>query len=173
MKLSLPWPQNSVEALSSLSCVLLHVIKTGLLTSMHEMSAYKCKNRPSGSNQSCVACLAKHHLPRTRPHRGETQSRCLLFGNRGTVSSYTPDWLPQEKHGQLHWGQRSNPSCMDLDFWGKFIEIIWRAFKKIVQKKKQQHSPRKRERQRAVRTQALGLKGYFTYLLCKYRMFKA
>lgn len=96
MKLSLPWPQNSVEALSSLSCGLLYVIKTGHLTSMHEMSVYKCKNRPSGSNQSCVACLAKHHLLRTRPHRGETQSRCLLFGNRGTVSSYTPDRLPRK-----------------------------------------------------------------------------
>ncbi|KAM7387057.1 hypothetical protein PAMA_009601 [Pampus argenteus] len=36
----------------------VHVVKTGLLTSMHEISAFKCEDRPSGSNQCCVACFA-------------------------------------------------------------------------------------------------------------------
>lgn len=47
------------------------------------------------------------------------------------------------------------------------------SFQENRTKKKQQHSPRKRERERAVRNQFLGLKGYFTYLSCKYRMLKA
>ena len=166
MKLSLPWPQNSVETLFSPSSVLLHVIKTGLLTSMHEMSAHKCKNRPSGSNHSCVVCLAKHHLPRTRPHRGETQSRCLLFGNSCTVSSYTPHWLPQKnkkKHDQLHSGQRSNPSCMDLDFWG---EVYWNnltGFQKSCAEKQQHGSrwPQKERERESCEKSGSWIKGIF------------
>lgn len=87
MKLPLPWSQRRVR--HSLS---LHVIKTGLWTSMREMCAYKWEGCPSGSNQRCL--FGEHHLLRTRPQRDETQSRCLLFGNTSTVSSYTPEWIP-------------------------------------------------------------------------------
>lgn len=82
-----PWSQRSVQHSFS-----LHIIKTGLWTSMHEMSACKWEGRPSGSNQCCL--FPEHHLPRTRPQRDETQSRCLLFGNTATVSSHTPEWIP-------------------------------------------------------------------------------
>lgn len=64
----------------------VHVIKTGLLTSMHEMSARTVSARTTPLVLISVVLLVWDHLLRTRPERSETQSRCLLFSNSSAVS---------------------------------------------------------------------------------------
>lgn len=53
----LSFPCLTTEQYGSTLLPEVHLIKTSLLTSMHEMSAHKCEYRPSGSNQRCAACL--------------------------------------------------------------------------------------------------------------------
>lgn len=48
--------------------------------------------------------VGEHHLPRTRPHRAETQTRCSLFGGAGSSEGLS--------HAHLHFLKRCGGLCL-------------------------------------------------------------
>lgn len=156
MKLSLPLPQNSIETL--LPEVLL--FKLAFWQACMKMSALKRKNRPSGSNQSCVACLAS--IICTPNGLKLNPDACYLA---------TPQSHPilligfQQRHSGLPLWQQIHLSCMSLLMW-KFIKTIW-PYLRSVRNLTKTVTWVWTETERTVRNYAYSRMGILTNVWCK------
>lgn len=156
MKLSLALPQNSVEALFYM------LLKLAFWQACSKMSARKCKNRPSGSNQSCVACFWwAPSVPLTgwnssqMPAIWQHQHCLILYSSLASINNMVDS--------------PNGGRALRLVHVLTLVEVYWND--QTIFSKFEKNLTIKRsmgpEIERAVRNVAHGLKGTLKNVLCK------